>query len=152
KLASSTLPEPSRTTPSNGIRSPGLTSTISPTNTSLVNTSTNCSPLMTLALAGCRLINFRTASDAFFRVSNLKYAKNRCNDINQAATGKKFGSSGLKSEKTPIIKVPQAPADNNTFALITLCLIAMIVFLKIGYPTQSSTKAATTKLNKVRYC
>ncbi len=62
------------------------------------------------------------------------------------ALQKKFGSSGLNREKTPTIKEPQAPADNRTLALITLCLKAIIVLRSIGYPTQNKTKAATAKL------
>jgi hypothetical protein len=40
KLDSSTLAIPSRTSPSSGMRSPGRTTTVSPTITSLVSTST----------------------------------------------------------------------------------------------------------------
>jgi hypothetical protein len=70
--------------------------------------------------------------------------------MSQAATGRKLGQRGSNRDSVPTINAPQAPVESKTFALITRWPSAMRVLRRMGYPTQSRTKAATARLNMPR--
>ena len=104
-MLSSTPEEPSVTTPSTAIVSPGRTRTTSPTRTSAIGMFSSVSPRTTRAVRGARLIRRRMASEVWLRARASRNRPSRISVTIAAAVSKYSGS--------PASPIPRPAALKN---------------------------------------
>ena len=87
-IDSSTDDEPSRTRPSVAMRSPGRTTTVSPTITCSAGISASSPPRITCAVAGFRSSSLRTAAEECFLMISSMYLPSSTKAMITAETSK----------------------------------------------------------------